>query len=236
MIASLCLALALVENSAVVPVSRENEEWWTTRHNAVLKELESDKKYELALIGDSITHGWGGVPQPNDTWKGVAPDLYDSLFGPYKPLNMGFSGDRTQHVLWRLDHGSLDGQDWKACMVMIGTNNMGSNTPAEIAEGVEAVVNKIHEKAPKAKVLLCSILPREWANGDVRKKVAATNAILAAEEWPEWVSYVPCWDGFLNEDNRMIEGLMPDQLHPNDKGYEVWAEMIRPTLKKLMGK
>mgnify|MGYP001356710293 CR=1 FL=1 len=234
MIAAVAALIALAENTAIKPEPR-GDAWWTTRHQQALDLIKSGRKIELALIGDSITHGWGGLPQPNEPWKGVAPDLYDKLFGPYNPINLGFSGDRTQHVLWRLDNGELDGYKPKVCMVMIGTNNMGSNSPEEIAEGVTAVVDKIHAKAPEAKVLLCSILPREWENGEIRKKVAATNAILAKQKWGDYVAYTPCWDGFLNEDNRMIEGLMPDQLHPNDKGYEVWAEMIRPTLKRLMG-
>lgn len=234
MLAAFAAFLALADNSALNPVPR-GDAWWTGRHQQVLDIIKSGQTIEMALIGDSITHGWGGQPQPNETWKGAAPDLYDKLFGPYHPINLGFSGDRTQHVLWRLDNGELDNYKPKVCMVMIGTNNMGTNTPEEIAEGVTAVVEKIHAKAPAAKVLLCSILPREWENGDVRKKVAATNEILAKHKWADYVAYTPCWDGFLNEDNRMIEGLMPDQLHPNDKGYEVWADMIRPTLKKLMG-
>jgi lysophospholipase L1-like esterase len=234
MIAAICLTLALVENTALVPVAR-TDQGWVDRHAAQMKSAKSGEKFELALIGDSITHGWGGMPLPGENWKGQDPEGYDSLFGPYKPINLGISGDRTQHVLYRLDAGVMDGMNPKGCMVMIGTNNMGSNTEAEIAEGVEAVILKIHEKAPKAKILLCSILPREWENGPVRKKVKATNDILAKMKWGDYVSYVPCWDGFLNEDNRMIEGLMPDQLHPNKAGYGVWAEMIRPTLRKIMG-
>jgi len=233
MIAAICLTLAWVENSAVVPAPR-TDQGWIDRHAAQMKLAKSGEKFELALVGDSITHGWGGLPVPGENWKGQDPEGYDALFGPYKPINLGIGGDRTQHVLYRLDAGVLDGMNPRGCMVMIGTNNMGSNTEEEIAAGVEAVVLKLHEKAPKAKILLCSILPREWENGAMRKKVAATNAILAGKKWGDYVSYVPCWDGFLSEDQRMIEALMPDQLHPNKAGYEVWAGMIRPTLKKLM--
>ena len=234
MISTLLTTLLLTQNSAVVPANKLNEEWWDKRHQAVISEVNSNKQFELALIGDSITHGWGGIPYPNDTWKGVAPSHFDEVFGKYKPLNMGFSGDRTQHVLWRLDNGSLGKQNWKVCMVMIGTNNMSVNTPQEIAEGVVAITKKIHDKAPSAKVLLCSILPREHEVGEIRKKVAETNQILGNTLWPSYVEYVPCWDEFLRSDGIMKDGLMPDQLHPNAEGYKVWGDIVSPILEKLM--
>lgn len=234
MIAAVVLGLVWVENSAVVPVARTGADW-ENRHAAQKALTSSGEKFQLALVGDSITHGWGGRPQPGAQWAGGAPELYDSLFGPYQPVNLGISGDRTQHVLWRLDDGVLDGVNPKVCMVMIGTNNMGSNSEAEIAEGVVAVVMKLREKAPKTKVLLSSILPRETEVGEVRKKVDRTNGLLAKYEWPTWVTYVDCGPGFLEADGRMKAGLMPDQLHPNKAGYEVWGAAIRPVLTKMMG-
>lgn len=233
MIATIALGLILAENSAVVPVARTTKDW-VDRHTAQKALTSTGEKFQLALVGDSITHGWGGRPQPAAQWAGGAPELYDSLFGPYQPVNLGISGDRTQHVLWRLDDGVLDGVNPKVCMVMIGTNNMGGNTEAEIADGVVAVVMKLREKAPKTRVLLSSILPRETEVGEVRKKVDRTNALLAERSWPEWVTYVDCGSGFLEADGRMKPGLMPDQLHPNKAGYDVWGKMIRPELTRLM--
>jgi lysophospholipase L1-like esterase len=207
---------------------------WVNRHKAHKELAKSGRRFDLVLVGDSITHGWGGEPRPNANWKGAAANHYDALFGPYRPINLGISADRTQHVLYRLDDGAMDGVNPKVCMVMIGTNNIGTNSEVEIAAGVKAVVMKLREKAPRTKVLLCSILPRETEVGTIRKKVAGTNAILAAERWPDWVTYVDCWPGFLEADGRMKPGLMPDQLHPNAAGYLVWGDAIEVPLRRLM--
>ncbi|MBX3112983.1 MAG: hypothetical protein KF836_00300 [Fimbriimonadaceae bacterium] len=232
MISALLAASFLQQNSAVVPVNR-SDAGWTARHEEMVKLAKSGEKFELVLIGDSITHGWGGRPQPNAQWKGVAPDHYDELFGPYKPLNLGISGDRTQHVLWRLDNGELEGVNPKVCMIMIGTNNVGSNTSAEVFEGISKIVDKVHEKSPKSKVLIIGILPRDFEITENRKKNDAVNEMIEKKSWPAYVTYQNVNKGFLDSEGKMSPSVMPDALHPNAAGYKIWGDAIKPTLAKL---
>jgi len=233
---SALLALSLLQqNSAIIPVNR-TDAGWMTRHEDIVKLAKSGEKFDLALIGDSITHGWGGRPLPNAQWKGVAPDQYDALFGPYKPLNLGISGDRTQHVLWRLDNGEFDGVNPRVCMIMIGTNNVGSNTSAEIFEGISKIVDKVHEKAPKSRVLIIGILPRDFEITENRKKNDAVNELIAKKAWPAFVTYQNVNKAFLDSEGKMSASVMPDALHPNAAGYKIWGDEIKPTLAKLFAK
>ncbi|HQZ27671.1 MAG TPA: GDSL-type esterase/lipase family protein, partial [Verrucomicrobiales bacterium] len=117
-------------------------------HARFVKQAQEGKA-QLVFLGDSITAGWGGQRA-----------IWDEAFGAYTPVNFGIGGDRTQHVLWRITHGELDGIKPKAVVLMIGTNNAGGNTAEEIAQGVIAIVKTIREKQPQAKILLLAVFPR----------------------------------------------------------------------------
>lgn len=232
MISALLAVSLLQQNSATVPVNRTHADW-VARHEAMVALAKSGEKFDLVLIGDSITHGWGGRPSPAAQWKGVAPEHYDEVFGKYKPLNLGISGDQTQHVLWRLNNGAMDGVNPKVAMIMIGTNNVGANTATETFEGISHIVDKVHEKAPKAKVLIIGILPRDFEVTANRKKNDDINMMLESKKWPVYVTYQNVNKGFLNAEGKMSASVMPDSLHPNAEGYKIWGEAIKPTLAKL---
>lgn len=125
---------------------------WIKRHNGFTEAIaKNGKDAELLFLGDSITDAWRGkAAQP--TWN--------KYFAPYKALNFGIGGDRTQHVLWRLQHGELEGFRPKVAVLMIGTNNTGSDSAEQIAAGVTAIVKEIHKQSPNTKVLLLAIFPR----------------------------------------------------------------------------
>ena len=112
---------------------------------------------KLVFIGDSITHAFGGEPDTGESFHNRGKDTWDLYYGADKPLNLGISGDRTQHVLWRLEHGEIGTCHPKVAVVMIGTNNLGSNTPAEIEKGVEAVSERVKSLTPGAHILLLGI-------------------------------------------------------------------------------
>jgi len=122
---------ATAERATTKPVPRDKEKWWTDRHDKVNEQAKKGDA-ELIFLGDSITHGWEGNKE-----------LWEKYFGKYKPINAGFSGDRTQHVLWRIEHGEIDGIKPKLAVIMIGTNNAGSDKPEDTAEGVKAIVEKL---------------------------------------------------------------------------------------------
>jgi len=210
-------------SSTTTPVSRDAK-WWTARHekiNAGVKQGNAD----LLFIGDSITQGWEGAGKK--VWK--------KHYGKRNTVNLGISGDRTQHVLWRLDHGNIDGIPPKAAVLMIGTNNSGSNTSEEIAEGVKAIVDKIRKKLPKTKLLVLAIFPRGTNDKDNRRQVnKKANQTIAKLADDKMVHYLDIGQRFLETDGTLSREIMPDLLHLSPKGYSIWAEAIEPTVAKLL--
>ncbi len=151
-------------------------------------------------------------------------------------MNLGIGGDRTQHVIWRLDNGNLAGISPKVAVIMIGTNNSGSNTPEQIAEGVAVIVKQLRTKLPETKVLLLAVFPRGTDKNDKRRQVnEKTNAIFMKLADGKHVHYLDIGPKFLQDDSTLTREIMPDLLHLSEKGYTIWAESIEPALKKLMG-
>lgn len=210
-------------NPAVVPVSRPDQ-WWVDRQEGVLKQIKEHPDTQLIFLGDSITHGWDGVG-----------DLWNFYFGAWQPINMGFSGDRTEHVLWRLDHGSLEGIHPKVAVIMIGTNNSNPDdyTAEQIAEGVTAVVNDVREKLPETKILLLAIFPRSEQPDALRENNMKANQIISKLNDGEHVFYLDINQNFLNPDQSLSKDIMPDFLHPNRVGYQIWAISIKDKLAEL---
>ncbi len=197
------------------------------RHEQFLKDKEELLKkgpIQVIFVGDSITDGWRGGGHA--TWE--------KSYGKYNALNLGIGGDRTEHVLWRMQNGELDGTDPKAVVMMIGTNNMGSSAE-DIIAGVTCDVNVIHAKLPSAKILLLGIFPRgQSANDGARAKIKTINESLAKLDGKDNVKYLDIGAKFLEADGTLPKSIMPDALHPNEKGYEIWAEATQPTLDELV--
>ena len=150
--------------------------------------------------------------------------------------NLGIGGDKTQHVLWRLEHGNIDGIHPKLAVVMIGTNNSKTNTAEEIAGGIKAIVEKLEEKLPDTKILLLAIFPRaEKPDAEQRETNTKASKLASSLADDKKVFYLDISDKFLSADGTLSRDIMPDLLHPNAKGYEIWAEAIEPTVAKLMG-
>ncbi|HEY3780714.1 MAG TPA: GDSL-type esterase/lipase family protein [Fimbriimonadaceae bacterium] len=234
MLASLVLSALFLQspNDALVPVPRPDD-WWTKRHAAAV-EIAAKGNIDMVFIGDSITHGFGGMPQPWPNDHGAGADTWAWYYGARNVLNLGFSGDQTQHVLWRIANGEMDHISPKVIQIMIGTNNMGSNTAEQIAEGVEAVCTAAHFKAPKAKELLLAIFPRDMADSGTRAKVAETNKILEPWAKSHGVSYLDIGHVFLDTKGEIPKDIMPDKLHPNAFGYRKWAMATEPTIARML--
>lgn len=210
-------------NDAVVPVPRDGG--WMQRHESFNKRVE-EGNVDLLMIGDSITHGWEGAGR--EVWK--------QYYGDRNAVNLGIGGDRTQHVLWRLEHGNIDDISPKLAVLMIGTNNSGSNTPEEIAAGVEAIVQKLRTELPKMKVLVLAIFPRGEDDSHPGRQVnMKANELIKAQADDEMVFFLDINSAFLTEDRKLTREVMPDLLHPEAKGYAIWAEAMEPTVAKLMG-
>ena len=212
------------KNPAAVPADKMNEEWWKNRHNANIERMNKGD-IGFLMIGDSITHGWDGQKP-----------LLDKFFGELKPVNLGFSGDQTQHVLWRLDKLPLDKIKPKAAMVMIGTNNVGNraNTPWMVADGIREIVDRLQKAYPELKIVVLKIFPRGERKDDwLRYRVEEVNFCLPGllEGKPN-VYIVDINNVFLKEDGTMPKEIMADFLHPGTKGYELWGEKLAPFIKE----
>ena len=180
---------------------------------------------QLVFLGDSITAGWNSKKE-----------IWDKAFGAYKPVNFGIGGDRTQHVLWRIENGELDGIKPKAAVVMIGTNNSGTDPAEGIAKGVTRIVETIRARQPQAKILLLAVFPRgEKASPNAgRDKLKQVNAIIAKLDDGKNVFFLDIGDKFLQPDGSLTKEIMPDFLHLSVAGYQIWADAIGPKLAELM--
>jgi len=209
------------------PVPR-TEPWWTERQ-ALLNERAAAGSVELVFIGDSITQGW----------EGAGKNVWSESYGDRAAINLGIGGDRTQHVLWRLEHGNLpDGLSPKLAVVMIGTNNSGSNTPRKIEDGVTAIARRLWIELPETQILVLAIFPRGAGPDDPLRKVnGATNALLG--KLPGLfddgrVHLLDIGTEFLAADGTLSQEIMPDLLHLSPEGYRIWARAIEPVVAELL--
>jgi len=220
-------------NTALIPVPwlEQDSYDWIARHRGALATARTTKP-RVVMIGDSITHFWSGLPRGV---RASGPQSWQWLYGDTPVLNLGFGWDRTQNVLWRIRQGELDGLDPGWVVIHIGTNNLtGSehartNTPAEVAAGVEAVVAQVRGRLPQAKVVLMGIFPRGRHAGDaLRTPIAETNRLLAARFGSDPnVRFLDIGKRFLDKDGTLPEALMPDTTHPSEAGYRIWAQALR---------
>jgi beta-glucosidase len=212
-------------HSAVTPV-RRTDQWWVLRHDAVNERLQK-RNVDLIFIGDSITQGW----------ENKGKEIWDTYYATRNAVNMGFSGDRTQHVLWRLDHSNLEGICPKLAVLMIGTNNSNKddNTAEEIADGIIAICKRLRTKLPKTKILMLAIFPRDPKPSAQRQKNARASLLASRIADGKMIYYLDINSSFLTENEILTKDVMPDYLHPNKAGYKIWAEAIEPKIAQLMG-
>jgi lysophospholipase L1-like esterase len=210
--------------TSVQPVPRK-EKHCQDRHHRFL-EIAKQGHVEVLFLGDSITEGW----------EGAGKDVWHERFAPLKAANFGIGGDRTQHVLWRLRDGKeLEGISPKVVVLMIGTNNMATNTAEQIVQGVTAVVDELKHQLPQGKILLLGIFPRS-PDGQhaVRAKIKAVNEQIAKLDDGKEVRYLDIGDKFLQPDGALTAEIMPDFLHLSPKGYTIWADAIQPALTEML--
>ena len=231
-------------NTAIVPVPKlENDiyNWWE-RHSEVLK-IKDSINPEIVLIGNSITHFWGGEPRlKNADGKPRIPNgphTWDSLFHDYRVLNLGFGWDRTQNVLWRLDHGELDGLHPGKVIINIGTNNTSEtsnarkNSASEIVDGLRAICLRVRSKVPGAKIVLMAVFPREQNPKDPRRiLINEINDRLRTFANDQKITFVDIGPKLLDTDGFFLPGMTSDFCHPTEEGYQVWADAIRSLISE----
>jgi lysophospholipase L1-like esterase len=230
-VASACFAQeakpqeAPVKNPAIIPVTRPSVTNWLSRHEGFVKEAKAGG-IDLLFMGDSIT----------DNWRSRGKNVWEKTYGSRHAANFGIGGDRTQHVLWRIENGELDGIDPKVIVLMIGTNNSNSDSADQISEGVEKIVSEMRAKCPKSKILLLAIFPRNKPTDKPGQMdtIHKVNERIAKLDDGKAITFLDINKVFLGADGKVHEDIMPDFLHPNEHGYQLWADAMEPGLQKLL--
>jgi lysophospholipase L1-like esterase len=207
-------------NSAAVPTNRGTDDY----HKA-LNARAAAGDIDLLFVGDSITMAW----------RSDGRAVWDERYAPLKAANFGLGGDKTEHVLWRLQNGNLDGIKPKVVVLLIGTNNVGRVTSEELAEGIAANVREINKRLPESKVLLMGLLPRgEAPDHPHRMQVTEVNAIIARLDDGKRVFFTDVGAKMLLPDGKINKEAMPDLLHLSTAGYKIWADGIQAKIDEFM--
>ena len=229
MITSIFIVVCMTQagdGSAITPTAREG--WALARHNHINEVVQEHKgQVEVVFIGDSITQGW----------EGAGAKVWKTSFKKFRSLNLGIGGDRTEHLLWRFDHGNLDGIEPQVAVVMIGTNNFGyrQDSTEEVYEGIVEVVKKLIESEPQVKVLLLDIFPRGASFNGMRGELLQVNqALQATFNKNDQVTYFPIGHLFIDPDGSISKEIMPDQLHLSELGYQRWADAVVPQITSML--
>ena len=178
---------------------------------------------DLLLIGDSVTGGWN---------EDKRLSYLQAYCGSSKIMNLGVGGDMVQNVLWRLGNGELEHIKPKAIMLLIGINNTGKDTPEEISNGIQAVLQLIKQKQPQAKVLLLGIFPPDIPS--VKDRVTKTNQLISKFDDGKNVRFLDIGEK-LAPGGVISQTVYNGPIHLKSPGYEIWAEAVKPMVLELLG-
>jgi len=203
--------------------------WWPGRMAQKRKEIAaSGGKFDLVFVGDSITHYFG-----DDKGRGIP--VFRELQKTYSILDLGYSGQKTENMIWRMTHGELDGYEAKAVMVMAETNN--GNPAPDVARGIRRLVEVIRERQPKAKVLLLPVFPRgEKPDNPTRVKYEKVKTMIRGIADGENVIWCDFNDRFLEPDGTATKEVFSDFCHLTEKGYRIWSDAMLPYFREACGK
>ncbi|MHC4154235.1 MAG: GDSL-type esterase/lipase family protein [Planctomycetota bacterium] len=208
-----------------VPLRTNNDYGHWPRHEAYNARVKQGH-VNLIFVGDSITQRWDR--QGTQIWQ--------KYYSRRNAVNLGVDGDRTQNVLWRLDHGNIDGIDPEVAVVMIGTNNSDDGDAAEgIARGIIAVCMKLRQKLPETRIILHAIFPRGPGPSAQRELNARASELASKIADGKMIFYMDIGEEFLEPDGAISTDIMYDYVHLTAKGYRIWANAIEPKLKQLLG-
>ena len=221
-------ATSAPKHQSVNPAPRIAD-WWFARQAEKIG-LMSKGEFDLLMVGDSITNNYEN--------EKVGLKVWEKYFVPLKAINLGFGGDRTEHVLWRLDHLPVLKKAPKGAVVLIGTNNIcwGSDKPRQTAVGVQAIARKLGELYPEMKILVLGVFPRRRKlDHPHRKQIIELNSYLPALlKDLKNVKFLDIGPKFLDEKGFLSKEMMPDTTHPSEKAHEIWAKAIEPELDRML--
>jgi beta-glucosidase len=217
------------DGSAVTPIPR-NDGWWMKRHAQINSVVEAaGENAQVIFVGDSITQGW----------EGAGAKVWENHIKQFGAINLGIGGDRTEHVLWRFDHGNVKDIAPRVAVIMIGTNNFGyqQDSTEEVLDGVVAVVEKLQRNVSGVHVVLLDIFPRGEVFNEMRGNILQVNQSLqAAYADDSRVTFLPIGHLFIESDGSISKEIMPDYLHLSEEGYQRWADAIVPTVENLLNR
>ena len=225
---------------AAMPISRMDLPWWRQRHEAVLARIHAGRT-GLIFLGDSITQDWERHGPP--PWMDFQP-AWNRFYGDRDAVNMGFVGDTTANLLWRIRNGEVDGINPKAAVILIGANNLGRVhwSAVDTVAGIDAIIAELHRRLPQTRILLLGVLPSErsaWATETTRAINAALAARYGNSSDVTYLDLGPLFtkDGRLDRDMFFDPRLNPpaNPLHPTAEAQEGMAEAMEPTLARLLG-
>lgn len=214
---------------AITPDTRHEywaKGWWDARFQLKQQRL-AQGDVDLLMLGDSITQGW----------EGDGKSVWENYYANRNAVNLGYGGDRTENLLWRLQNGELDGIQPKAGVLMIGTNNTGHRLedPQLTAAGIRAIIDELRARQPQMKILLLGVFPRDPNPGTPMRKVnLSINDIIETFADNKNIYYQEIYNEFLEPGGELTKEIMPDYLHLNEKGYQIWAQSMEPMLAELM--
>ncbi|MCS6319672.1 MAG: acetylglucosamine-6-sulfatase [Nitrospira sp.] len=219
-------ALTAADQIRAAMPTPQTHSWWSERHARAVARLQQSP-VDLLFIGDSITQGW----------EEDGRRVWETFYGRRRAANLGFNGDQTDNVLWRLQHGELDSIAPKLAIVMIGTNNtsMREDPPEQTAAGIETILTTLRTRLPQTKILLLAVFPRGWSADDPLRLVnQSINERLRAYTDQRQVLFLDLGPHFLDQAGRLSEEVMPDALHLSERGYRLWAEGMEHLVKHLL--
>jgi lysophospholipase L1-like esterase len=216
---------AVTPGAACVPAPRANPANWMSRHEKFVAQAKGGN-IDILFMGDSIT----------DNWRSKGSNVWNESYAPRQAANFGIGGDRTQHVLWRIENGELDGIHPKVTVLMIGTNNSKSDSADDIARAIGMIIDVIHSKIPETKILLLAIFPRnrQTDTPEMLETIRQVNEQIARYDNGSSVKFLDINAKFLGPDGKVHADIMADYLHPTEKGYKIWAAAMDPTLDEMM--
>jgi lysophospholipase L1-like esterase len=241
---SVCLIVPLAGSArtilATVPISRMDLPWWRTRHDAKLREIATTKP-ELIFLGDSITQDWEDTGPPE--WRNFAP-VWQHFYGDRHAVNLGFKGDTTASLIWRIRNGEVAGIAPKAAVILIGANNLGRVhwSAEDTVAGIDTIIGDLHHRLPTTKLLLLGVLPSERSDW-ITQTTGQINRMLADryKDDPS-VAFLDLTalfmrGGKLNRALFLDPRLTPPDppLHPSAEGQAIMAKAMEPVLANMLG-
>lgn len=214
-------------NACIIPGPRTDERG-TNRYVQLCQRVKDCQgQADVIFLGDSITQAW----------EVEGKEVWAKYYAPRHALNLGMGSDRTQHVLWRLDHGHLAGLKPKVVVLLIGVNNIADEayTPGMVLDGVTTVVQKLRTKLPETKIILLGIFPFHEDFHPQRAKALQVNQALHKLDDSQWVHFLDFGHLFIQPDGKISKDMMPDFVHLTPTGYRLWAEAMEPKLAESLG-